>query len=105
MSLRTKFMLALLLTGLAAVAVGAEPDMNMIRARIAAGAAAGGNIDSKLGVGEAARIDLTPGQSVGGQTHVPFEERSRDEVLQRVLQSARRSNEGLVPPESRLKSR
>lgn len=87
------------------VAVGAEPDMNMIRARIAAGAAAGGNIDARLGVGEAARIDLTPGQIIGGQTHVPFEERSRDEVLQRVLQSARRGNEAMVPPESRLKNR
>ena len=85
------------------VAVGAEPDMNMIRARISAGAADGGKIDPRLGVGEAARIDLQPGYRATGQTHVPFEERNRDEILQRALQSARQSNQSLVPPESRLK--
>ena len=87
------------------VAVGAEPDMNMIRAKIAAGAAAGGKIDAKLGVGEAAAIDLQPGQRAFATTHLDHADRSRDEILQRVLASSRQSNSALVPRESQLKVR
>jgi hypothetical protein len=85
------------------VAVGAEPDMNMIRARIAAGAAAGGKIDPKLGVGEAAAIDLQPGQRAFATTHTEHADRSRDEILQRVLASSRQSNSALVPREAQLR--
>jgi hypothetical protein len=84
------------------VAVGPEPDMNMIRARISAGAAQGGKIDSKIGVGDAARIELDPSLRISGNTHVSYEERSRDAILQSALQQARRGNDSLAPAGKRF---
>jgi hypothetical protein len=79
------------------VAVGAEPDLNIIRAKISAGAADKGNIDPRLGVGDAAVVSLSPGQRVTGQTHVPYEQRAHDQILQTVLQQQKSANSSLAP--------